>query len=70
MGATFIRYYVPKPFNQILRFPWSILGILLRPLDRILGNTDEAYIMASTTYAVIEKPWPPHSNAQAIGKRN
>jgi SAM-dependent methyltransferase len=56
MGATFIRYYVPKPFNQILRFSWSILGMMVRPLDGIIGNTEEAYIMASTTYAVIEKP--------------
>jgi SAM-dependent methyltransferase len=56
MGATFIRYYFPRPFNQILRFAWSLLGMMVRPADRILGKTKDAYVMASTTYALIEKP--------------
>jgi SAM-dependent methyltransferase len=56
MGATFINVYIPKPFNQILRAGWSLLSILVRPLDKILGEAKNAYVMASTTYAIIEKP--------------
>jgi SAM-dependent methyltransferase len=56
MGATFIRYYLPRPLNQIARFGWSCLGILVRPLDKIVGNNANAYIMASSTYAKLERP--------------
>jgi SAM-dependent methyltransferase/uncharacterized protein YbaR (Trm112 family) len=56
MGATFIRCYAPRPVNRIFRLGWSLLGVMVRPLDKILGETRDAYILASTTYAVVEKP--------------
>ncbi len=54
-GATFIRYYIPKPISPLLRVCWSVLGLIVRPFDRILGERTDAYIMASSTYSLFRK---------------
>lgn len=53
--TVFIAEYFPYPFNKLLKFIWSAIGIGIRPLDKIVGNKPNAYILASTTYAILEK---------------
>lgn len=54
--ATFIHEYVPRPLNLPLRYLWGALGAVIRPLDKIIATRENAYVLASTTYVVVEKP--------------
>lgn len=53
--STFLNEYPPRPLNSILRIIWGGIGVFIRPLDIILGNSNNAYVLASTTYVVVEK---------------
>ena len=53
--ATFIHEYAPTALRWPLRKAWGLAGVLLRPLDKILGARDNAYVLASTTYLVAVK---------------
>jgi SAM-dependent methyltransferase len=53
--ATYITHYSPRVVRWLLRAAWSVLSrVLVRPLDRSLARRDNAHLMASTTYALIE----------------
>lgn len=55
--ATFVATYPPKFLRLPLRAAWRLFAdIALRPLDRILAERDDAYILASTVYALVQKP--------------
>ncbi len=53
--STFIYYYLPMVLRVPLRIIWGGFGVLIRPLDKIIGNRNNSYILASTTYVVIKK---------------
>ena len=57
MLDVFFDQYPPRPLRWPLRAIWSAIGkFVVRPLDRWLANRDNAYVVASTTYALISKP--------------
>jgi SAM-dependent methyltransferase len=54
--ATFLATYPPRLLRLPARAIWFVVsGALLRPLDRWLAERDDAYVVASTTYVLIEK---------------
>ena len=54
--SVFINEYFPAVLRTPLRLLWDAFGIVARPLDKVLGKKANAYIMASTTYVVVQKP--------------
>jgi SAM-dependent methyltransferase len=54
---AFISTYSPRFFKWPLLALWFPIGLfLIRPLDRWLVNSNEAHVLASTTYVLIGKP--------------
>src|SRR5947207_2369549 len=54
---AFLSTYLPL----VLRWPalaaWTIFSLMfIRPLDRWLASSDQAYVLASTTYVLVRKP--------------
>ena len=56
LGARFISEYSPRPFRPILLAGLLMLRYLLLPLSRQLASRQNAYVLASTTYVVAQKP--------------
>ena len=56
MIAKYLLHYFPKPLNLVLRGLWEPLSLILGPLDLLIRNHPEAHFLASTTFALIEKP--------------
>jgi SAM-dependent methyltransferase len=56
LGARFISEYSPRPLRPILLAALLALRYLLLPLSRRLTNRPNAYVLASTTYVVAQKP--------------
>lgn len=55
--ASFIGHYAPRILRWPARAAWFVVsGVLIRPLDRWLAERDDAFVVASTTYVLIEKP--------------
>ena len=55
--ATFLATYPPRILRLPLRAMWRVFSdIALRPLDRRLAEREDAYILASTVYAMVRKP--------------
>jgi SAM-dependent methyltransferase len=55
--ASFIGHYAPRILRWPARAAWFVIsGALIRPLDRWLAERDDAFVVASTTYVLIEKP--------------
>jgi len=55
MIAVFIANYAPRPLNRILRAGWSLLSMAIAPLDIVLRDRPNAFVMASTTFLVAGK---------------
>jgi SAM-dependent methyltransferase len=55
LTATFIHEFAPVLLRWPLQKAWGIVGVVLRPLDRLLNTRENAYILASTTYLVADK---------------
>jgi len=53
--AVFLNEYIPRPMNMAARYLWGAIGACVRPLDKILATRDNAHVLSSTTYAVLEK---------------
>jgi SAM-dependent methyltransferase len=53
--AVFLNEYIPYPVNLPVRYLWGAAGALIRPLDKILAKKKNAHVLASTTYAIVEK---------------
>jgi len=53
--ACFLATYPPYPFNYLLRYLWGGIGAIIRPMDLIVNKSKDSHIMASTTYAIIQK---------------
>jgi len=55
LGSRFISEY----FGGIVRYPvravWLLIGMLLKPIDRVINRRDTSHILASTTYVLVEK---------------
>ena len=56
LGARFISEYSPRPLRPILLAALLALRYLLLPLSPRLTNRPNAYVLASTTYVVAQKP--------------
>lgn len=55
LTSTFIHEYTPALLRWPLQKGWSLVGALLRPLDRLINSRDNAFILASTTYLTARK---------------
>jgi SAM-dependent methyltransferase len=54
--ATFLAEYSPRLIRWPMRAAWAVFAnIAIRPLDRWLAGRPNAYVVASTTYLLIEK---------------
>lgn len=56
--SVFLREYAPYPLNRVLRALWLVFGAMVVPLDRLLNTKENAHVLASTTYVVVERPRP------------
>lgn len=56
LTSVFINEYFPAGLRMPLRLLWDAFGIVIRPLDKVIGKKANAYIMASTTYVIVQKP--------------
>jgi SAM-dependent methyltransferase len=55
--ATFIAQYTPRLVRWPARAAWHVIShALVRPLDKWLSARPDAYVVASTTYALLVKP--------------
>lgn len=54
MVSVYLRTYAPKPLRPIFLALWVPFILLLKPIDRLIG--DKGHIMACTTYLVAQKP--------------
>lgn len=52
---VFLREYSPRLLRFPLRLFWSMFSIAVRPLDKIIGKSPNAHVLASTNYIVAEK---------------
>ena len=53
--TVFIDEYFPYLLKKPIRYLWATVGLFIRPLDKYLGRKKNAYILASTTYVIVEK---------------
>lgn len=53
MVSVYLRTYAPKPLKPVFLVLWAPMILLLKPLDKMIGDT--GHIMASTTYLVARK---------------
>lgn len=53
--SKFIKHYFPSPLVLFCLIIWNLLGILVRPLDLLLNEHKDAYVLASATYLVALK---------------
>lgn len=54
--AVFLSEYTPRPLRWPARAAWYVVAsALVRPLDRWLNTRENAYVLASTTYVLLEK---------------
>jgi SAM-dependent methyltransferase len=55
--AVFISEYSPRVIRWPARAAWYLFAnAFIRPLDRWLNQRENAYVLASTTYVLLEKP--------------
>jgi SAM-dependent methyltransferase len=55
--AVFISEYAPKVIRWPARAGWYVLAsAFVRPLDRWLSARENSFVLASTTYVLIQKP--------------
>jgi SAM-dependent methyltransferase len=54
--SIFIREYSPRLLRKPFKLAWDIVDAMIRPFDRILNKRENAYVLASTTYVLAEKP--------------
>jgi SAM-dependent methyltransferase len=52
----FLVHYLPRIVGLPLGVLWKLFGALLTPLDLIVGRSEKAYVLASSTYVLAEKP--------------
>lgn len=57
LTEIFISQYLPKLIAKPVSLTWRLLARLLYPLDKFVNTKDNAYILASTTYLLAEKPF-------------
>ncbi|MHB8695272.1 MAG: methyltransferase domain-containing protein, partial [Solirubrobacteraceae bacterium] len=55
----FIQEYVPRPIRWPMLAAYAVSYYFLVPLDRFVNVRPNAYLMASSTYLVAEKPLAP-----------
>jgi len=55
LNAQFFLEYMPPVLNVLLGRGMQLLGLLLRPLDRLLEKNPKRHILASATYVLAEK---------------
>jgi SAM-dependent methyltransferase len=54
--AVFLAEYSPRPIRWPVRAAWYVAAsTLVRPLDRWLSARENSFVLASTTYVVVEK---------------
>jgi SAM-dependent methyltransferase len=55
LGRTFCDTFLPRVLRPLSRAAYLVGRLALAPFDRILGERDDAYVMACTTYLVARK---------------
>jgi SAM-dependent methyltransferase len=56
MWRVFGDLFVPRVLRPLTRAVYVLGRVVVAPLDRILGDRENAYVLASTTYLVARKP--------------
>jgi hypothetical protein len=54
--ARFCLLYLPRGLNLLAGRSVQLLGLILRPLDRLLENHPQRHVLASSTYVLAKKP--------------
>ena len=54
--SVFMNEYFPAWLRIPLRVSWDAFGVVIRPLDKVIGKKANAYMLASTTYVIVQKP--------------
>jgi SAM-dependent methyltransferase len=55
--AAYLAHYPPSIMRWPLRAAWRVFSrVFVMPMDRWLADHRDAYVVASTTYVLIEKP--------------
>lgn len=54
MVSVYLRTYAPRPLKPIFMALWAPFILLLKPLDKFIG--ENGHVMACTTYLVAQKP--------------
>ena len=52
---VFLAEFVPKPLNVVARKAWGVLGLGIRPLDRLVQDAGNAHVLASSTFILAHK---------------
>lgn len=55
LTSKFMKNYLPSILSLPLLILWNLLGMFLRPFDRILNERENSHILASTTYLIARK---------------
>lgn len=53
--SKFIKHFFPKPLVLASLILWNLIGLMVRPLDLLLNEHKDAYVLASATYLAAEK---------------
>ncbi len=57
--VTLVSRFISEYFPAIVKYPfmafWLLLGIFLKPMDKIINKKENSHYMASTTYLLVEK---------------
>ena len=54
--STFFREYIPKPLNKVVQACWWAMSVPIRPLDKLIAARKNAFVLASSTYILVDKP--------------
>ncbi len=55
LSTRFCMEYLPRGLNVIIGRGVQLIGLLLRPLDRLLESHPQRYVLASSTFVLAEK---------------
>ena len=55
LSTRFCMEYLPRGINVVIGRSVQIIGLLLRPLDRLLESHPRRYVLASSTFVLAEK---------------
>ncbi|MBA4317337.1 MAG: hypothetical protein C0412_02950 [Flavobacterium sp.] len=55
LNGLFLNEYLPFPINKLFKYVWHMLGVIIKPYDKVLLKKKNSYMLASTTYVLLRK---------------